>query len=127
MLETAGALILASGAEIANEDIDGKLGVKRSPVLGALDTAEPDDVSDARLVDGTGGMNCGKDVDVTLTLVAVLLELAKLGGISGNFGPVKFEAPVNKVGLNPEYCIGCCSEGGTESPWGGRSNVCWGI
>lgn len=116
-------MVLASGEEIFSGDIDGKLGVERSPELGALYTAEPDDVSDATLLDGTGGkFNCGKDVDVKL--VEALLDITKLGGISGNFGPVKFEAPVGKIGLNPEYCIGCCREGGITSPWGGRSNVC---
>lgn len=120
--EVAGAMLPASGAEIASGDIVGKVSVERTE-LRALGTAELDNVSDAKWVDGIGGkFNCGNDTDVEA--VDELLEVIKLGGISGSLEPGRFVA--DKEELNPEYCICCCNEGGTESPGGGRSNDCWG-
>jgi len=122
--EPAGAMLPASGTEIDSGDVIGKVGVERTE-LRALGTAELDNVSDARWVDGIGGKcNCGNDTDVET--VDVLLEVTKLGGISGSLEPGRFVTPADKEELNPEYCICCCSEGGTESPGGGRSNDCWG-
>lgn len=43
----------------------------------------------------------------------------------GKFGVVKFEAPAGKDALKPGYCIGCCIEGGIDSPGGGLSKDCW--
>lgn len=121
--EAAGAMLPASGAEIASADIVGKVSVERTE-LRALGTAELDNVSDAKWVDGIGGkFNWGNDTDVEA--VDELLEVIKLGGSSGSLEPGRFVAPADKEELNPEYWICCNNEGGTESPGGGRSNDCW--
>lgn len=113
--EAAVTVLPVSGAELASGNIVGKVELR------ALGIAELDNVSDARLVDGIGGkFNCGRDIDVEV------LEVTKLGGISGSFKPGRLVGPVDEDELKPEYCICCCNEGGIESPVGGRSNDCWG-
>lgn len=134
-LETGGTIALIAELEVIRGESDGKLvfGVATGrAALGALLGNELGNVSKASVAEGTGGREDDKiddEVDGSKELGVKLWELAPVGskgdGASGKFEPWIFEDPVGKGALKLEYCIGCCIEGGMDSPGGGRSKDCW--
>lgn len=140
-----------SGVEVVSGDSDGKLPPNDT---GALFVIALGNVSKCKLIDGAGGrlegkVGPGNEAVVKLEelvgnngegysgkfevgkLKAGMLEVGKfedgkLGKFEvGKFDEGKFEAPAGKEALKPGYCIGCCIEGGINSPGGGLSKDCW--
>ena len=117
LLEVGGTTAFTSGFEIVSGGSEGKLAL--SVAAGALFGTELGNGSEASIIGGTGGrfegkFEAGKELEVK---VRELVEVGSREGYSG-----KFEDPVGKGALKPEYCICCCIEGGID---GGRSKDCW--
>ena len=129
-----GTTAFVSGVAVFKGEIVGKLALSVDMGSTGLETLfgiKPGGVSGASAIDGAGGsidgidgkVEAGKDIDAKLREPVV--EGSRGGGYSGKFGPGKLTAPVGKEALNPGYCIGCCIEGGIDSPGGGLSKDCW--
>lgn len=120
------ALVFISGFEAFGRDNDGKLApwldAERAE-FGALLGREFGNVSEANVVNGTGGIGEDKvdgNTEVEVGLVELVLEAESRGEETSG----RFEGPLDKEELKFGYCICCCMKEGIESPGGGRSKGC---
>ena len=120
-----------SGLEVVKGESVGKLAPKVTGGrvgLGALLGNELRKVSDASVAAGAGVRAEGKVVDdkeVEVRLREPVLEGSKGGVTSGKDELSKLAGAAGKGALKLGYCIGCCMEGGIDSPGDGRSKDCW--
>lgn len=130
MLEIGGTTVLISGPELVREESGGKLApsvAAEGEPLGALLIIELDNISEASVVEGTGGrfvdkigpIGGAKEAELKLGELPLAAE-SRDNGTSG-----KLEPPVGKEALKLGYCNGCCIGEGIDSPGGGRSKDCW--
>lgn len=115
---------------VVRGDTDGKLplsGAAGTTELGTLVCIKLGNGSLVNTEGGTGGrlegtVDPSKGVEIKL---AELVEVGKKGDeYSGKFEEGRLGAPLDKDALKLGYCIGCCIEGGIESPVVGRNNDC---
>lgn len=121
MSEIGGATALESNFKEVNGGADGKLSLTDPNGIaepGTLFCIKLGRGSDDKFKGGKGDNPEGKDAEFKLS--KLLLAGSKVEGYSGKVKP-----PAGIEGLKPVNCIGCCIEGGTESPGGGRSKDCW--
>jgi hypothetical protein len=123
LFEIGGTIAFISRLGVAKGTSDGKLELcvtaGRPELDGGLLGTEFPNVSEASAAEGTRGR-----VDGAKELGGIKFRELELAGGIGDGTSGKFEAPVGIGALKLGYCIGCCIEGGIDSPGGGRSKDC---